>query len=363
MEITRIIFNAPKLFGQILTKDFTSITALFVAMVFPLLLNADTSDLVLPTIFDQFKQEKVLQAELEIDFDHLESKRRTNDYLSAHFSYVNALGITQDWAVEVRARGRFRRNTCEMPPLRLRFSKKELIHKGYQKHNSFKLVTHCMEGKEGDELIMREYLAYQMYNVLTEKSFRTQLVKITYKDSQSKAKKTQYGVLIEDTDLMEDRLDGYECEECYGLKTAAFEKDNLYLHALFQYMIGNTDWSTRMISNLKLVASNKTGKVVVLPYDFDFSGLVNAKYAIPNSNYKLKSLRERYFQLEVDDKPLFYETVNYIKGKEQILLGTIENFELLSQKDRKDILEYLGAFFEELENPNRILNKEQGISK
>lgn len=327
-----------------------NLTLLLCFLCLPFLLGANNDQLNDSSIFDQFSQNEVLVAQLEIDFDQLESNRKTNDYLAAQFRFTTN-GITQNWNVDVRVRGRFRRKTCEMPPLRLRFSKKELVAKGLQKHNSFKLVTHCTDGTEGDDWIFREYLAYKMYSQLTHFSFRTQLVEITYKDSGSKKKRTQYGILIEDTDLMAERLDGLVCKECYNLEKDRFDVSNMHLHALYQYMIGNTDWSTRMVRNLKLLSLRESGKMVVIPYDFDFSGLVNAKYALPNEDYNLSSVRQRYFLGKVDSSKELESTIQYFLSQKQSLISYVDSFELLSKRSRKDIIEYLESFFNELETP------------
>lgn len=341
---------------KITQNTFRSILLILAIALSAFSLAANNENGALESIFDHLKQEEVLLAELEVDFGLLESNRKNNDYQTARFSFTSSNGIAQNWNVEVRARGRFRRVTCEMPPLRLRFSKKELSANGLQKHNSFKLVTHCMEGAEGNDLIFREYLTYQMYSQLTDHSFRTQLVQITYLDSQSKKKRTQYGILIEDTDLMAERLNGVVCKACYGLEKERFESSNAKLHALFQYMVGNTDWSTRMIRNLKLLSTKENGKMLAIPYDFDFSGLVNASYAIPNKDYDLKSVRERYFLGQVATTEELQPTIQYFLSQQQALIELVNNFELLSKKSRKDMVQYLESFFEEVEN------NEQGIS-
>lgn len=326
------------------------ITRIFFIMCFPLLLHAGNGNENLQSIFDQLKQEKVLLAELEVDLDQLESNRKSNDYLPARFSFTPESGVTQSWQVDVRTRGRFRRKTCEMPPLRIKFSKDDLAAKGLLKHNVFKLVTHCMEGAAGDELILKEYLTYELYNLLTDKSFRTQLVKITYKDIETGEQQTQYGILIEDTDLMADRLNSTECDECYNMAPERFAPNDLQVHALFQYMIGNTDWSVKMGRNLKLVEDKETGKFMVVPYDFDFSGLVNAKYAIPNSDYSLKTTRQRYFLGNMEAQESLQQAIAFFISQKSTLLDYVNHFELLAKKERKDIARYIKSFYTEIEN-------------
>ena len=314
----------------------------------PLFANAEQ---VKSSIFDQFLATKVLNAELEIDLNQLNAKKKTNDFLPASFHFSDENGARQSWKIDVRVRGRFRRVTCDMPPLKLRFPKDELKAKGLKKHNSFKLVTHCLDSKEGDKNIFREYLAYQMYNLLTEKSLRTQLLKINYKDSASGESFTQYGFLIEDIDQLAERLDTKECDQCYGVPTDQFPQDQLQLHALFQYMIGNTDWSVRMSRNVKLLKSKKEEQYTIVPYDFDFSGLVDASYAIPNPDYAQKSIHQRIFLGTIAEEGDLETIIERFKLKKEAIYGLVQNFELLPRSDKKGMIKFLDSFYEDLDEP------------
>ena len=245
------------------------------------------------SLFDHWQEAEILNVNLELDFEKMLENKRSNTYQPAVFSYTDKEGNVQSWQIKTRVRGRFRRMKCEMPPLKLQFPKKELKSNGFKKHNDFKLVTHCLEGKEGNDNVLREYLAYELYNLVSKQSLRTQLVKITYNDNKSKSKTIRYGILIEDTDEMAKRLDGAVCKDCYNTPANQFQQENLNIHSMFQYMIGNSDWSVSMVKNLKILQSKKDSSYILVPYDFDFSGFVNASYAVPNPDYNLKSVRER----------------------------------------------------------------------
>lgn len=302
------------------------------------------------TLFEQMRTNQLLQVTMEMDLQTLIDNKKTNEFLPAKFSFLNHKGQMADWDIEVRVRGRFRRRTCEFPPLKLKFPKKEMKAEGFGKHNDFKLVTHCMEDKQGEETLLREYLAYQLYAKLTNVSFRTQLINITYRDSQTGAETSSYGILIEDSDELAERFNTKECDECFGLTADDFDRSNLQIHDLFQYMIGNTDWSLRMARNMKvLVPENEENPKMVAPYDFDFAGLVQAPYALLNPDLQQKDIRDRFYLGANWTAAEWVGTIELFKTKRPELMHTIDQFEFLNKKAKKDLKKYLESFYADLD--------------
>ena len=250
------------------------------------------------------------------------------------------------WNADLSVRGKFRRRTCDFPPLKLQISKKQLLANGFTKHNDLKLVTHCLDGDIGKENVLRENLVYQLYNTLSPYSFRTQVVKITYKSSNSKKKFTRFGVIIEDEDEMAERLNGELCEDCFNVPIDSFDIDNVKLHSLFQFMIANTDWSVVLNRNLKQLILQESGKYVIIPYDFDFSGFVNAIYAIPNSNLDLTSLRHRVFMGEFGDSNDFSILTAHFNNQKAVIKNKIKKYKYLSGASKIDLINYIDSFYD-----------------
>lgn len=301
------------------------------------------------TLFDHMQVGQMLEVTLEMDLESLINNKRTNEFMPAKFSFRNSKGQLTNWDIEVRVRGRFRRITCEFPPLKLKFPKKEMKAEGFGKHNDVKLVTHCMEDKKAVETLFREYLAYQMYNELTNISFRTQLINITYRDTKTGSETSTYGILIEDSDELAERLNAWDCEDCFGMTTDDFDISNLQIHDLFQYMVGNTDWSVPMVRNMKILKSTTANeKSLVAPYDFDFSGLVDAAYARPNPDLQQTDIRDRYYLGGEWTAEEWKTTLDLFQRKEEKLLNIIDQFEFLSRKSKKDMKKYLDSFYREL---------------
>ena len=247
------------------------------------------------TLFNELQREGVLRVELELSLATLESHVRTDEEQPAVFRFTDKQGRLQEWNAEVNVRGRFRRRACEFPPVKIDFSKKELKARGLQPFDDLKLVTHCQEGAEGEEAVLREYLAYQLYGKLTVQNFRAQLVEVTYIDADSDARFTKYGILLEDTDELAARLNSEECEDCYGLSASRINSESYFTHAMFQYMIGNADWSLEMGRNLKIMKPADSSEYWITPYDFDFSGLVDARYAVPNQDVGQEFIGQRVY--------------------------------------------------------------------
>lgn len=216
-----------------------------------------------------------------------------------------ALG-DQSMPIELSARGNSRRRpeTCRFPPLRVRFSEAPPEGSLFRKQKSLKLVTHCRTQDAFRRHTLLEYAAYRMYNEITEASFRVRLANVRYVDSGTgKLVAEKQGFFIEDADDVADRLD---------MKEVAAGKVSIGQHdaaaaaraVLFFHMIANHDWSMlagpegECCHNGKLLGASKTTTegLTYLPYDFDYSGFVDAPYAAPPEEFGITSVRTRYYR-------------------------------------------------------------------
>jgi len=300
------------------------------------------------SIFSFLKSNAIGEAQLEMNFDSLFSNKNSDINIPATFRFKNGKKQTTEITTKVNVRGRYRRRICEFPPLKLRFDKSELQDLGLNKHAGYKLVTHCSDDLASAEYLLREYVAYEMYQTLTPYSLRAHLIKLTYVDEVSGKKTTNYAILVEDTDEMAERLDGEVCDECYGLTPESFDADNLHLQALFQYMIGNTDWSLEMNKNVKLVRLNGNGLHVIVPYDFDFSGFVNAPYAVPDSKYSVRSVRERVWLGNNPDAEKWATTKAVFQSGKKEMVQKIFRCKGLGSEAKVEMADYIDSFYASL---------------
>ena len=300
-------------------------------------------------IFDLLAQNKITEVTITTAFStFLENKRHTG-YLDGKFTFEPSEGVAMTVPVRLRLRGRYRRMKCQFPPLKLKFRKTDLAAHGLNGFNELKLVTHCLDDEETSrELVAREYLAYRLFNILCENSFRAQLVDVTYRNTKGKPKKIKgLGILIEDADEVAHRLHG-KLNDTMGIPDSCFNKRQEALVALFQYMIGNTDWSTQLNRNVKLVQVSETD-IFPVPYDFDFCGLVDAPYALPKNNIGQLTVRQRVFQGHAKCSADLHDIVHHFMEKKEEILTEVEHFDLLGEDSRKDMTDYLMEFFAAIE--------------
>lgn len=311
-----------------------------------------TDSIKLPSIFDFFIEKEIIEITLEAEFDSILNSKKFNQYLDGKLSFKNKENTKRNIPIRVKQRGKYRRRICEFPPLKLKFEKKYLTALQLNSDfNDLKLITHCIDDRyQSKENLLREYLAYKLFEFHSEKHFRVHLVKINYKVPSEKRDRFQrYGILLEEDKNVAKRLGG----KIFDAPNCTIDKMNhrdLKINAVYQFMIGNSDWDPVMVRNIKLIQKDSLEKLNVVPYDFDFSGLVNAPYAKPNPNFKLTSVRDRVMQCKFESEEELQKVATLFLDKKETVLDFCKNFKALPRASRFDIKEYLLSFYSILEN-------------
>ncbi len=282
---------------------------------------------------------------LTFNVDGLSDMKRSEEYFPATFSHQG-----ENWEAEIKVRGRYRRRICDFPPLQLKLSKDMLEAAGLQRHNKFKLVTHCSDNFDNTDNVLREQLAYDLYHLITGEGYRTQLVQVTYRNEKTGESVERFGILMEDTDEMAQALGGKECDECFNLSQDAYVPGNLEQVTLFQYMIGNADYGVKVPRNVKHVQQQAGGQFKIVPYDFDFSGLVDAEYARPNPNLDQSHIKQRMWMWEFAPSNTLDTTVQQFLAKETAVIQLVDNYPHLSKSSKRQITKYLGEFYSSLQD-------------
>lgn len=305
------------------------------------------SDSEKPTILEELLEVKEIT--LDLPLDSILAFKNKDESFAAQLTYKTKDKVKRNWNIELKTRGKYRKRVCSVPPLSIKFAKDDLKAEGFGESRKIKLVTPCLSNWESDEYVLREFLAYKLYEMISDKHLRTQIVKIKYKNTMKNRTMKRYGILIEDEDEMADRFDADLCEDCFNYDQSKIDQQSLRNQDLFQFMIGNTDYSLRMVRNMKLLIPKDGSSAFVVPYDFDFCGLVNAPYAVPNSTYKLESCRERRFLGGNEQNDQLKLATAIFKGRKKDILKYVSKFGKLSRESRIDILDYLDSFFECIE--------------
>jgi hypothetical protein len=217
---------------------------------------------------------------------------------------------------------------------------------------NLKLVTHCRDSKEAEQYPLREYAAYRIFNLLTPKSFRARLVKVTYINTPgNKSLGTHNGMLIEDDSDLAKRIEGRIVTQTQLL--SRLDRDYFTLVTMFFYMIGNLDVSVIGQHNVKLVQTRDRA-VYAVPYDFDYSGLVDTPYAVPPKELQVSSVRDRMYRGPCRSAPeldTLFARFRAIRPEIAAIYDSIPDFD---EKGKKRALEFLDQFYRTLDRPNVV---------
>jgi hypothetical protein len=249
--------------------------------------------------------------------------------------------------MRVKARGEFRRSRCSLAPFWLNIGKADVKNEHLQDTKRIKIVTHCNEGKDYGAYVLKEYLAYKMYNLISPVSFRVRLIRMTYVDTGRKNKMSNdWAFMIEPEEMLAERNNAVVFEKD-DLSTRLMRPGEMDIVALFMYMIGNPDYSVTGRHNIKILGLPGFGAegYTPVPYDFDYTGLVNAAYAQPGENLGISSVRERYFMGPCRDDESFTAAIEHINQYREQILQTVNDFEYLDPKDRSTVISYLQDYF------------------
>jgi hypothetical protein len=302
------------------------------------------------SFFDYIGRTELLEIDLTTDLQLLRNQRNTNEYQPATLTFSQGKKQRESWEIKIRSRGKYRRKICQFPPLKLNFPKDTLKARGLTGDDEYKLVTHCLSGVAGKEYLLREYLVYKLYAQLSPFHFRVQLCKVRYLDPNSGEKILAWAILMEDESALAKRFNAKICEDCYALKPDQFQEGNPEQVFLFEYLIGNTDLSLTLLRNLLMLKPKSGSPPLIVPFDFDFSGMVNASYARPNADYGQASVRERLFiQPDIPDTSLG-PAIEVFKSKRKTLETIILRFKYLSAGSKNDMRAYLASFYDSLDS-------------
>lgn len=289
--------------------------------------------------------------------------RSLEEDMPGTFTYQDAeSGDDVTLEVGIRTRGRFRhdRRNCSFAPLRLHFKKP----KGtlLAKSNRLKLVTHCRTGSDRyEQALLKEYLAYRILNTITDWSFRVRLLRIRYEDSDNEATFDTYGILLEHRNQLGTRI-GMQVDNSESTTIAALDGAYTNLVSIFQYQIGNTDFSPikappgeRCCHNHVLLKNDSTQ--ISVPYDFDMAGIVSAPYAKPNARFKLRSVRQRLYRGRCANNAHLETTLQRFSEGREAIYGLVANLEALSSSEKIKTTRYLDDFYKIIDEP-RLVSRE-----
>ena len=303
-----------------------------------------------PTFFDT---EAPLTVALTANLRELRrDKQDSVPWRPATISYVGAESAAVAVPLKVRTRGIWRLKTCEFPPLRLNFSTDAVRGTLFQGLDKPKLVSYCRNDDRYEQYVLQELQLYRIYQLLTPVSHKVRLVRLAYTDSaKGKVEATRYAILLEEPKAIAARFGGKVFEQ-KGAMPGDLEEFHDALIGVFQYFIGNTDFSTHGLHNVELLA-RPDGTIVPLAYDFDFSGAVNAAYATVDPRLSVTRVRDRLFRGFCTRRDAFTEVFALFNEKRPQIyaLYADEVGGLLERGVVKETLKYFDEFYRTINDP------------
>jgi hypothetical protein len=301
-----------------------------------------------------FTDEGLIGMTLTTDFKKLQTEKKLDVYQPAGvvMRFPDSTVISED--IRLYARGHFRRDNCTIPPIMLNFhnpTSPKLNTLG-----KLKLVIGCGNASDDEQLILKEYLIYKIYNLLEEKSFRNRLVKVDYRDTRGRVKPfSQFAFLIEDDAEMAARNKCIKKDNQQWL-TENTNRKTMTIVAVFEYMISNGDWSVPNNHNTRLIFENANPGALphVVPYDFDHSGFVNAGYALPNELLGTETVTERVYRGFPRTMEELQSAFEVYRNKKEAITSMVTNFSLLKERTRKEIVSYLEEFYKTINDRKKV---------
>lgn len=291
--------------------------------------------------------------------------RSAEDSTAPRDATLTLAGTSQPYPIRLSARGITRRlqATCKFPPLRVEFTQPPSKDSLFAGQRRLKLVTHCRSDEGFQQHLLLEYSAYRVFNVITPQSYRVRLATVDYAEPSGKVSTTRWGYFIEDLDDAAKRNGTTAARVGDRILTAQLDPAQAGRVALFEYMIGNLDWSMRAgpqgegcCHNSKLIMG-AGGLIVPLPYDFDYSGLVDAPYAVPPEGFPVKNVKNRYYQGYCRFNAQALAAAAEFRARRPAIEALYGQVPGMSDRTRAKALAYLGSFFNQIATDETVKAK------
>jgi hypothetical protein len=309
-----------------------------------------------------FSSHDPLEITITAPFGLIMRERPLDEYVPGTLRYRDAEGQSVEFDIGIRTRGQFRRKPehCKFAPLRLNFKKSQTRGTLFDKQDKIKLVTHCQSrSPRYEQMVVTEYLAYRIFNLLTDISFDARLLRVTYEYTDENRQIESYGILLEHQDQLEKRTDTSR------MRVEAIEPEELQpeysnLVSIFQYLIGNTDFSPIRASPDALCCHNQVllrtddETLYSVPYDFDMSGIVNAPYAAPHPRFKINSVRDRLYRGRCLNNAVLPATLEYLRTQQSQIETLIREEPALSKFARNSTMNFINHFYERIDDPREV---------
>ena len=308
-----------------------------------------------------FDSNDTVELVLDVPMKTLLRRAKKKPVLDGQLRYLDSDGGDVTIDLTITTRGKSRLAHCSFPPLSITLDKEQTESTMFAGQRKLKIVTHCRNGLKYKRYFYQEHGIYRAYNLLSDHSFRVRMLDVTFRDNEQKRRdQIMPAFFIESDQEVAERLN------MTTIETKTIEPSQLNVaetnkYEVFQYMIGNTDWAIRKGPGSENCCHN--GKVigpagaeenwVVLPYDFDQSGIINTEYALPATAFRIRTVKQRLYRGRCSHNEQLDETFTLFNERRSEIEAALSP-QALSDKSQKTALKYLDAFFDNINDPKKL---------
>lgn len=312
------------------------------------------------TYFDDFfDREEPLHLTLKFDLKEFQRTKKEEPYVDAMLYCNISDSCSIPYEVEIRTRGIFRKSYCYLPPFWMKIEHSCIESSSLYGVEKMKIVTHCMKRDIYQEYLLKEYLAYRIYNIISPFSLRVRLLRITYIDT-GRDNKTLGGwaFAVEPREMLAERMNATYIEDDQ-LTMKQMNRAAMDRLAMFNYMIGNTDYSITGTHNVKIYVTQDPGTAnyIPVPYDFDFTGIVNASYAKPAANTNIREVTERCYTGPCRPEKVYREVIDDFRDHSHEIHELLQSFPYLELEEKLKMLHFVEGFFDEASSEDYLFWK------
>jgi len=323
--------------------------------------------LILISSFEWVSSQKIVKSDnlfsnqnplkIQLNYSNKQFNLKTNDstFIQTQLFYYDEDKM-KVIKVSLRARGNFRRRNCFFTPIKMKIKKSASAETIFSGNTSLKIVLPCKNEKDNNDNIIKEFIAYKIYEIVSPYHFKTRRLQIEFNNRSQKGEKKYNlkGFLIEDDDNLAKRFDGKILKR--KIHPQAIELFNSVNLSFFNYMIGNTDFSSSHQHNGKLLFYKN--KIISVPYDFDLTGWVNPSYGKGVINRLGYQTEKRKYIGFKRDQEIFEQVRNRFRASKNKIFTLVNSFimDFDHRYEFENMLNYLEDFYRILES-DKLFNR------
>ena len=128
----------------------------------------------------EFSVDHPFEMNLIFDIKSFIKNKDDEEYMDAKITYYLPDSTLMEKAVSIRSRGNFRKDKCYLPPIKIDFTDTDYGIEAFDYMGKIKMVSLCKQAGMFEQYLIKEYLAYKAYELISDFSLKTYLLKVNF---------------------------------------------------------------------------------------------------------------------------------------------------------------------------------------